>query len=80
MALAERDEGPVSASATLALARHALLDKATAEIGIDKAPLGTLCGVAKRVIADAFPAREAPELLGCVNRQVAPPLIYIYHP
>jgi len=45
----------------LALARNPLLNEAASEVGVDKAALGTLCGIAKRPIADAFSAREAPE-------------------
>ncbi len=73
VALTEGDKGPVSAASPLACAGYALFDKPAPEIGVDKAALGALSRVAKRSVADAFPAREAPELLGCVNRQVAPP-------
>jgi hypothetical protein len=54
-------ERPVAAGAALAGTRHALLDDATAKIGVDLPALGAPHGIQEDCIGQVFLASEAPK-------------------
>jgi hypothetical protein len=67
------DDRPVPAAAALTGPGNALLDEVAAEVGVDKAPFGTVDRIAKGPVADAFPAREPREFLRLEDPHGPPP-------
>jgi hypothetical protein len=55
------------ARSALALSSHALLDHATAEIGVHQPTLDTLNGFAQTILVNSLPAAETREALGSVD-------------
>jgi len=57
--MAEEDQRAVAARFASTFARDALLDQATAEVGVDQTAIGLIDGGDKRRIADPVPARTS---------------------
>ena len=57
------DDRSIATAAPLSRPGHALLNKATTEIGIDKVAFCPLDRIAKLLVSDPLPAREPREVL-----------------